>query len=300
MGNYTAYKNKAEEDLRLDLKKYANQQKEVENIKDAVKRYREWGTRASNEKFFKAATNLEKRLERMEKIDKPVISEQLGAMHFHVEKRSSNDVIICDKLNIKMGKQVIFENVSFLIKYGEKVCLLGKNGTGKSTLLKAIMDKSKKDFESNVSLKVADNVKIGYLEQNVSFIDENVTVLNEFRNHFHGSETRARAILAKFNFCEDNVYKKVEKLSGGEKVRLRLAELLQQNCNMLILDEPTNHIDINTREVLEVALEEYKGTLIFTSHDRYFINKIANRILYIEDKQIFDFYGEYGCLREGL
>jgi len=163
---------------------------------------------------------------------------------------------------------------------------MGPNGCGKSTLIKKIIENN----DSNI--KIGSNVSIGYIPQEIEF-NENKTILEYARKYFTGEESHLRSALSKFYFYGENVFKKITKLSGGEKVRLKLFELIQCNNNCIILDEPTNHIDIQTKEVLETALKEYKGTVIFISHDRYFINKLANKILYIENKTIKEYIGNY-------
>ena len=179
--------------------------------------------------------------------------------------------------------KVLFCNVNLRISYGEKVCLVGNNGSGKSTLIKIILGEEQC---TGGLVKLGTAIKIGYIPQNIVFDDESQTVLDYFFSGSNFSETEARNKLAKYGFRKDTVFKKIGKLSGGEKVRILLMKLMQKNINFLILDEPTNHIDIDTRELLEEALKEYKGTILFVSHDRFFINKVANRIIRIENKTI--------------
>ena len=169
---------------------------------------------------------------------------------------------------------------------------MGENGTGKSTLIKTILNNNEE------AIKVGSSVTIGYMPQEIYFDNENETILDVARKVFTGQEMHLRAALAKFLFIDENVYKRVKNLSGGEKVRLKLFELIQKKSNFLILDEPTNHIDINTREILEEALLDYPGTLLFISHDRYFINKVAARILNIENHKIINYLGNYDYYKE--
>jgi ATPase subunit of ABC transporter with duplicated ATPase domains len=172
------------------------------------------------------------------------------------------------------------------IQYGDKVCLMGDNGCGKSTFIKRILD------NSDNRIRMGTNIKVGYIPQQINF-EKDYTVLEFARKFFIGEESHLRSALDKFYFHGESVFKKVSKLSGGEKVRLKLFALIQDNCNFIILDEPTNHIDIFTKETLENALIEYKGTLLFVSHDRYFINKIANKIFHIHNKKIKEYVGNY-------
>ena len=163
---------------------------------------------------------------------------------------------------------------------------MGSNGSGKTTLIKKILE------NNDPSIKIGSNVKIGYIPQEIVF-EEKMNVLEYARKYYIGEESHLRSALNKFYFNGENIFKQVNKLSGGEKVRLKLFELIQKECNCIILDEPTNHIDINTKEILEEALKEYQGTLVFISHDRYFINEVANKILYIKDKRIKEYVGNY-------
>lgn len=191
------------------------------------------------------------------------------------------------------GFKKIFDSFNLEVMSGEKVGLIGSNGCGKSTLIKHIIDLySGKNYNGN-GLKIGSNVLIGYIPQIIEFDDDNKTLLEVARKTFNGTETQLRSSLAKFLFYGNDVFKRVNMLSGGEKVRLKLFEIMQQNINLLIMDEPTNHIDITTKEVLESALNEFQGTILFISHDRYFINEIAKKILYVENKSITEYLGNY-------
>jgi len=227
-------------------------------------------------------------------LDRPDSKKQIP-LDVEIKGRSGNDVLVIDDLGIILGDRVLFDGASMSLKYGEKVCMMGKNGTGKSTLIKAILNG---DNISQGTIKVGSNVSIGYIPQEIKFEDDKATILDTARKVFDGDETRLRATLAKFLFYGENVFKRVGTLSGGEKVRLKLFELIQKKANLLILDEPTNHIDIDTKEILEEALNEYKGTLFFISHDRYFINKLAQRVVNIEEEQIVQYLGNYDYFKE--
>ena len=180
----------------------------------------------------------------------------------------------------------LINNINLKINYKDKICIIGNNGCGKSTLLKRIVE------NSSDNIKIGSNVKIGYIPQQINF-NEEISILDYARKYYNGEESHLRSALFKFQFYGENVFKKVTKLSGGEKVRLMLFTLIQDNCNFIILDEPTNHIDISTKETLEDALINYEGTILFVSHDRYFINKLANKVLYISDKKITEYCGNY-------
>ena len=176
----------------------------------------------------------------------------------------------------------LINNINLKINYKDKICIIGNNGCGKSTLLKRIVE------NSSDNIKIGSNVKIGYIPQQINF-NEEISILDYARKYYKDEESHLRSALCKFQFYGENVFKKVTKLSGGEKVRLMLFTLIQDNCNFIILDEPTNHIDISTKETLEDALINYEGTILFVSHDRYFINKLANKVLYISDKKITEY-----------
>lgn len=240
--------------------------------------------------FFKRAKSIEKRLEKMEVLEKVNLNSKTIDLKFNLEKRSGKDVLKIKNLNKKFGEKIIFNDVELLITYGEKIALLGKNGTGKTTLIKMILGEDK-DFSGTIELGAV--VKIGYIPQNIIFKNENQTILDYFLEDNSVTETLARTKLAKYGFRGVNVFKQIGKLSGGEKVKLLLMKLIQKDINFLVLDEPTNHIDIDTREILEETLNEYSGTVLFVSHDRYFINKLADRILNIEDNEIQSYYGNF-------
>lgn len=289
-GNYSYF---LEEDERRTLSQfeiYKNQQKQIEKMKESIQLLRKFGEKTQNEKFYKRAKSIEKRLEKMQVIDKVYLEKEGLKLEINLKERSGNEVVSIKELLKQYPNKTIFDKVNLDIVYGEKVALIGKNGTGKSTLIKMILEQEK-DFTGN--MKIGSFVKIGYIPQDIKFKNEEETILEFFIKSFEGTETQARTRLAKFMFCGENVFKKTEKLSGGEKVRLMLAELIQKNVNFLILDEPTNHIDIETREVLEEAIKNYKGTVLFVSHDRYFINAIANRIIEISDNKINSYIGNY-------
>ena len=190
------------------------------------------------------------------------------------------------KLIAALENNELINNVNLKINYKDKICIIGNNGCGKSTLLKKIVE------NSSDNIKIGSNVKIGYIPQQINF-NEEISILEYARKYYNGEESHLRSALCKFQFYGENVFKKVTKISGGEKVRLMLFTLIQDNCNFIILDEPTNHIDISTKETLEDALINYEGTILFVSHDRYFINKLANKVLYISDKKITEYCGNY-------
>ena len=279
-GNYSYFLEESERRALAEFDEYKNQQKQIEAMKIAVKKLKEWGERGDNPRFFRRAACIERKLEKMEMLDRPETKKQLP-LDFEIKGRSGKDVLVAEDLGIVLGDRVIFDGADLYVKYGEKVCLMGKNGSGKSTFIKAILNG---DNICQGEIMVGSNVSIGYIPQEIKFENDKATVLETARSFYEGTETNLRASLAKFLFYGENVFKRVGTLSGGEKVRLKLFELIQKKANLLILDEPTNHIDIDTKEILEEALTDYQGTLFFISHDRYFINKLAEKIVYIENE----------------
>lgn len=290
-GNYSYFLKEDEKRTLAEFENYKNQQKMIKKMKESIKTLRKFGELAKNEMFFKRAKSIEKKLAKIEQLPQ-VNLEQKTLLNFklNIDSRSGKDVVIINNLNKNFESKNIFENANLQIHYGEKIALIGKNGTGKSTLLKIIMNE---DCEYTGEIKIGQSVNIGYIPQEIKFEDDNQTILNFFEQFDNRNETEIRSSLAKYMFRGNDVFKKVSSLSGGEKVRLILAKLLKQNINFLILDEPTNHIDIETRELLEEAIKEYSGTVLFVSHDRYFINNLAERIVEVKEKRFFSYIGNY-------
>ena len=288
-GNYSYFIEENEKRVELELRKYKDNQKKIEAMKKAIKKLQEFGRLCSpsgGEIFFRRAASMMKRLEKMDKVDKPESKKQL-VLDFNSDSRCGNDVLGISNLNLTFKDKVLLEKASCNILYKEKVCLVGENGTGKSTLIKEIIK------GTNSSIKNGSNIMIGYIPQEITFDDNELSILEEARKNFIGPEEYLRSALFKFLFAGDNIYKKIKYLSGGEKVRLKLFCLTQSKYNFLILDEPTNHIDIDTREMLEEALNNFNGTVLFVSHDRYFINKICTHIVEVKDKRLYKYIGNY-------
>ena len=292
-GNYSYYLKENERRILSEFEQYKDQQKMIEAMKKKIKQLQEFGKLAypGGESFFKRAASIQKRLDKLELIDKPETVKELP-LNFQMTDRSGKQVLVVDDLDLSVENKNLLEQASFDIVFKDKTCLMGNNGSGKSTLIKYIMNLSENDKEDE-HVKIGSNVSIGYIPQVIEYENPDATILEVARKCYNGTETHLRASLAKFMFNGENVFKRVGKLSGGEKVRLKLFELIQKNVNLLIMDEPTNHIDINTKEVLENALKDYNGTILFISHDRYFINEIAKKILFIEDKKIKEYLGNY-------
>ncbi|MEA2104488.1 MAG: ABC-F type ribosomal protection protein [Candidatus Cloacimonadota bacterium] len=288
-GNYTSYKVDKEKKIELQFKAFKNQQKKIKAMQEAIKRFRDWGGRADNPAMFKKAFNLEKRLEKMEKLEKPTESGSIN-LRFTTEHRSGKDVLRISELKKSFDDQLILDDLEFNLFYKERVCIIGKNGSGKSTIFKLILDELEAD---SGEVKIGSRVKIGYLQQEVEFTDEDISLIDFYRTEFPLSETQARTQLAGFLFFGNEVYKRISILSGGEKVRLKLCVMMHKNINLLLLDEPTNHLDLESIEAMEESLHNFKGTILFISHDRYFINKMANKIVAISEKKLKSYSGNY-------
>ena len=290
-GNYSYYLKESEKRLMVEFQNYKNQQKEIKALKEAIERYKVWGAKSDNPMFFRRAKAIETRLEKMEVIEKPKTKSELR-INLNVEDRTSNRVMVISNLNLKIGNKELLRNSHMEVYYKERVCLMGKNGAGKTTLIKNILN------NTHDNIKLGTNIKIGYIPQEIRFDNEDLTIYEHMRKIFVGNESELRSKLNQFYFTADNIDKKVKNLSGGEKVRLKLLELILKNANFLILDEPTNHIDIDTREILEESLLAYDGTILFISHDRYFINKIATKIVMIENKEMITYNGNYDSIKK--
>ena len=292
-GNYSYYLKENERRILAEFEQYKDQQKMIEAMKRKIKQLQEFGKLAypGGESFFKRAASIQKRLDKMELLEKPETAKEIP-LNFQMNDRSGKQVLMVRDFDLSVANKNLLNQVSFDVVFKDRTCLMGKNGSGKSTLIKYIMNLYENEQDDN-NIRIGSNVSIGYIPQTITFEDDNATILETARKSYYGSETHLRASLAKFMFNGENVFKRVGTLSGGEKVRLKLFELMQKNVNLLIMDEPTNHIDITTQEVLEEALKEYPGTILFISHDRYFINEIAKKILYIENNGIKEYLGNY-------
>ena len=285
-GNYSKYvelKRLRQEEL---IKDYGLQQKEVERQKAIIDRFRQY----NREKSIKQAESREKALDRMDLMDKPVSTPK--GVHFTFEPRvkSGNDVLFVDDA-AKAYDKLLFENASFEIKRGEKVALLGPNGIGKTTLLKMIMGIVKAD---GGSIRLGTNVNVGYYDQEQENLNQDKLVIDEIWDEYPGlNHTELRTRLATFLFQGEDVFKEIFKLSGGERSRISLLKLMLSKSNFLLMDEPTNHLDILSKQVLEEALSGYNGTVLFISHDRYFINKVADKIIELDSKGCTIYKGDY-------
>lgn len=284
-GNYSKYLEEKGKRLELEMKMFEKQQDEVKRLEDFVQRNI---ARAST---TNRAKSRRKQLERMELMTRPKDDDASANFRFDITKQSGNDVLKVKNLAVGYDGNPLFQGVSFDLNRGESVALIGPNGIGKSTLIKAI---SKKLQPMAGEINYGSNVSIGYYDQEQTELTSNKTVLMELWDEYPQTlEKEIRTVLGNFLFSGDDVLKIVADLSGGEKARLALAKLMMKKANLLILDEPTNHLDIDSKEVLESALIEYPGTLLFVSHDRYFVNRMATRVMELTASNAVNYLGDY-------
>ncbi|MFR4986026.1 MAG: ribosomal protection-like ABC-F family protein [Lachnospirales bacterium] len=285
-GNYSDYAEKKHIAREIMLKHYLNQQKEIKKQEEVIKKLRSY----NREKFVKRAESREKLLDKMEKIEKPDNLPAQMRLSLSPKKESGNDVLIVENLS-KSFDFNLFNNISFDIKKGDKVALIGANGIGKTTLIKMIMEKTSID---NGSIKLGSNVVIGYYDQEQQNLNLDKTIFDEISDTYPNLKNEEiRNALAVFVFTGDDVFKKISTLSGGEKGRVALAKIMLSNANFLILDEPTNHLDMVSKEILEDALKNYTGTCIYISHDRFFINNTATKVMELTKNKMNIYLGNY-------
>lgn len=286
-GNYSDYAVKKAQVREAQLKQYYNQQREIKHQEEVIAKLKSF----NREKSVKRAESREKMLDKIERLEKP--AEERTDIHLNLEPRiiSGNDVLKVEHLAKSYPGQTLFLDISFEIKRGERVALLGDNGTGKTTILKIINGMAEAD---GGMLTLGTNVHIGYYDQEHQVLHMEKTLVEEISDAYPTlTNTEIRNVLAAFLFTGEEVFKRVSDLSGGERGRLSLAKLMLSEANFLILDEPTNHLDITSKEILEQALNRYTGTVFFVSHDRYFINKTATRILNLTGETIVNYIGNY-------
>ncbi|WP_410985180.1 ribosomal protection-like ABC-F family protein [Bacillus cereus] len=294
--NYSQFVKEKEERLLQEFQSYQEQQKKIKKMKEAIKRLREWANQANppNEGLHKRARNMERALERMEKLKKPIIERKQMGLQFEGKERSGKDVVLMKEVSKGFANHTLFQEANLHVRFQERAAIVGRNGTGKTTLLKLLLEEIKPDAGE---IRIGSAVKVGYLSQH-TYGNIKANVLEAFRECVPVTEGEARHILARFLFYGPAVFKKVNQLSGGERMRLRLAQLMYQDVNFLVLDEPTNHLDIESREVLEEALEQYNGTILAVSHDRYFLNKLFEKTYWIDEHRLFEFAGNYAWARQ--
>lgn len=295
-GNYSNFVEEREKRLLVEFEAYKTQQKKIKKMKESIKQLRTWASQAKppNAAMYRRAKSMEKALNRIERLEKPTLDSKKMNMKLEEGKRVSNRVIEME--NVAKGYDyLLFENVNMLVRRGEHVAIIGDNGTGKSTLLKIILGLTSVDAGA---IKTANNLKIGYLSQHEFESDNDDTLLNTIRGKVNVTEGEARHILANFMFYGKDVFKKVKDLSGGEKIRLRWAQIVNTDYNLLVLDEPTNHLDIDAKETIEDALLNFEGSIITVSHDRYFLNKLFNTTYFLKNKTLEKFEGNYNYIKE--
>lgn len=286
-GNYSDFATKKAQIRDAELKHYYNQQKEIKHQEEVIEKLKSF----NREKSIKRAESREKMLNKMEFVEKPVFVD--AEMHLKLTPQviSGNDVLNVLNLKKSFGENILFENLCFDIKRGEKVALIGNNGTGKTTILKIINSLINADCGE---IKLGSKVNIGYYDQEHHVLTMENTLFEEISDAYPAmTNTEIRNVLAAFLFTGEDVFKKIGSLSGGERGRLSLAKLMLSKANFLILDEPTNHLDITSKEILENALNNYEGTVLYVSHDRYFINKTATRILDLKNHNLVNYIGNY-------
>lgn len=294
-GNYTFYVEERERRYQTQAEQYRQQQKKIGQLETAAKRLRVWGRAADNEDLHKRAAAIERRIEKMDKVDKPTRARRI-TKDFGDGVHAAKELVEFSTVSKSFDLLLIMDKVDLKIRKNDRIALIGANGCGKTTLLKMILGDETSD---GGIVKVSENAKIAHLPQVVVFENPDATILETFRDATGALEEKARSILAGFHFRVQDVMKKVGTLSGGEKSRLKLCLLMQTNINLLILDEPTNHLDIESREWIEQAIEKFDGTLLFISHDRYFLDKFAETVWAMEGGRVdvwdcgFNEYLEY-------
>ena len=285
-GNYTAYMQQRVQRFEIRMKAYEMQQKEIARQEAIIARYRSF----NREKSIRAAESREKKLEKMERLEKPV-EENAIRFHFDIRRRTGEDVLMAEELKKGFNGRTLFEHVKLHLRAGDRIALIGDNGVGKSTLFKCLI--GEEQFDEG-TVRLGTGVDIGYYDQHQAHLHESKLVLDEVWDEFPRLEqSQVRGALGLFLFTGDDVFAPIATLSGGEKGRVALTKLMLRKDNLLLLDEPTNHLDMDSREVLEAALEDYPGTILAISHDRYFINRFATRVMVLEQGGVKEYLGNY-------
>ena len=286
-GNYSQFSEKKQALLDTQMKQYLNQQAEIKHQEAVIAKLKSF----NREKSVKRAESREKQLDKIERLDKPVEENTRMNLLFSPRIQSGNDVLSIEHLSKAFDSEILFTDISFELKRGERVAIIGDNGSGKTTILKIINDLVKADAGT---IRLGTNVEIGYYDQAHQVLYAEKTIFEELQDDYPSmTNTEIRNILAAFLFTDDDVFKQISKLSGGERGRVSLAKLMLSDANLLILDEPTNHLDIDSKEILERAVNHFEGTVLYVSHDRYFINRTATRILDLTQKQLVNYIGNY-------
>ena len=286
-GNYSFYAQQKEINREIQLKQYINQQKEIKHQEEVIKTLRSF----NREKSIKRAESREKALEKMDRLEKPENLPEKMRLTLTPKIISGNDVLHAEDLSKSFPDKELFKNVSFDVRRGEKIAIIGPNGVGKSTLFKMLLGEENYDTGE---IKLGTNVNVGYYDQEQQSLNEEKTIFQEISDTYPNmTNGEIRGILSGFVFTGDDVFKTINSLSGGEKGRVSLAKIMLSEANLLMLDEPTNHLDMFSKEILENAINSYEGTVIYISHDRYFINRTAERILYLTPNGVIEYLGNY-------
>ncbi|MDU2148835.1 MAG: ABC-F family ATP-binding cassette domain-containing protein [Paeniclostridium sordellii] len=291
-GNYSKFIELSKVEKELEVKKYEDQQKEIKKQEESIERLKAYG----REKHLKRARSKEKMLDKVDVLDKPDVFRKKASIQFNPAVSSGNDVLEVKGLSMGYGERILFKDINFNIYRGEKVALIGANGIGKSTLFKIIMNEI---VPLTGNTKLGTNVHVDYFHQEQKTLNLDNTIIDEIWNdHPNLNQTTLRNMLGSFLFEDEEVFKKISTLSGGERARVAILKLILSNSNFLLLDEPTNHLDIDSKEVLEEALLNYTGTLFTISHDRYFLNTVVDKILVLDSEGITEYLGNYNYYME--
>jgi ATP-binding cassette subfamily F protein 3 len=289
-GNYSYYLEERKRRFEQRMREYKNQQKKIKQLEESIHQLRVWGRSRDSEKMFKRAKAMEKRLERIDEMDKPTLHGKKMNLDLNINRRSGDEVLKAENISKRFDNEQILKDLDFDLYWQDKAVIIGANGSGKSTLLDIING----DLEADQGeIKIGASVKVGYYRQEFDVFDPEDDLVTALIKECDMKISEARNALGAFLFTDLEVFKKVKDLSGGEKSRLRLLQLMSGDYNFLILDEPTNHLDLPSREVLEEVLDDYPGTILVVSHDRYFINKIVDYTYELDDHKLTKYYGNY-------
>ncbi len=295
--NYSGYRQEREERLMQEFQNYQDQQKKIKKMKEAIARLRDWANRSRppSEALHRRASSMEKALARIDRIPRPVLQTRPMGLDLTSEERSSERIFTLTGVSKRFTEAYLFANVDLAVKRGERVAIVGENGSGKTTLLKIILGQMPTDTGC---VQQGANLSVGYLSQHGDELDPSRTVLDAFRSAVAVSEAQARHLLARFLFFGEMVFQSVGSLSGGERMRLRWAQIMHQKHNVLVLDEPTNHMDTESREVLEEALADFPGTIVAVSHDRYLLDRYFPVTYWLAEQSVTRYEGNYSEARK--
>lgn len=297
-GNYSSFVQQKEARLLEEFQQYQEQQRKIKKMKEAIKRLKQWANQSNppNAALHRRARNMERALDRMEKIERPLIDPKAMGLAFEMDQRTGKDVFIGEELVKSFEDQIILNGVNLHLQFRDKLAIVGPNGSGKTTLIKMIMGELEPD---SGSVRRGTQLNIGYLPQHpLQHVDPNIRMIDYFREYIRVHEGEARQILSRFLFYGHSVFQKIGQLSGGEQMRVQLAIFMYQGVNVLILDEPTNHLDVDSQEVLEEAVKQFRGTVLCISHDRYFLNECFKDTAYLFNGKITRLPGNYEETKE--